>query len=367
MDTYSGTAHSSGKSLVRAIHTAVSGRARYHVVGLHHSKALKQYLEIQLGKDDGIQHVFANLLTGNILVYFNPVKGIAAIAHRIEHFVLQYKKNRHTSGIGNSTIAPALHHLSSSEQRSPKSPLVPNSSLASLIAQEFQAQRLEPWHLIEASNVISTLETSATDGLSQPLAKANLQKYGPNLLPETASRSRFSMFVEQFKSLPVALLSLAAGLSIATGGLADAGVIMGVVLINAVIGYTTESQSERIIVFESTALSTSALAAYGYAIKYYGISPRSSTIGFMSLTLAQLFHALSCRSNTRYLFSRHPLPPNRYLAIALAGSITLQLLSALIPGLRQLLRVVPLNLVDVAVITSSALVPLLVNEATKKP
>lgn len=113
--------------------------------------------------------------------------------------------------------------------------------------QDFQAQSIEPWHRVEVSEVIQLLQTSATAGLSQALAQKHLQTYGPNTLPEAAVRSRFSIFITQFKSLPVALLSFAAGLSIATGGFADAVVIMGVVLINAVIGYITESQSERII------------------------------------------------------------------------------------------------------------------------
>ncbi len=48
-------------------------------------------------------------------------------------------------------------------------------------------------------------------------------------------------------SLPVALLAAAAGLSVATGGLADAVVIMAVVGINAIIGYFTESEAEKTI------------------------------------------------------------------------------------------------------------------------
>jgi Ca2+-transporting ATPase len=119
------------------------------------------------------------------------------------------------------------------------------------------------------------------------------------------------------------------------------------------------------IALESAVLSASALTAYGYAIGQYGIGPRSSTIGFMSLTLAQLLHALSCRSKNRCLLSSQRLQPNRYLAIALSGSIGLQLLSVLIPGLQQLLRITPLSLMDAAIIGSSALVPLIVNEASK--
>jgi len=119
------------------------------------------------------------------------------------------------------------------------------------------------------------------------------------------------------------------------------------------------------IALEAVVLSLSALAAYGYAIGNYGIGPQASTIGFMSLTLAQLLHAISCRSRTRCLFSPQPLPPNRYLAIALSASIGLQLLSAIVPGLRQLLHIAPLNWMDTVVISSSALLPLLINDASK--
>jgi Ca2+-transporting ATPase len=126
-----------------------------------------------------------------------------------------------------------------------------------------------------------------------------------------------------------------------------------------------QSSDFKRIAAESAVLSASALAAYSYGLGNYGMGARSSTIGFMSLTLAQLMHAISCRSKARCLFTPQPLPPNRYLAIALSGSILLQFLSIFVPGLRQLLRIAPLSLVDTAVIGSSALLPLLVNEASK--
>jgi Ca2+-transporting ATPase len=55
------------------------------------------------------------------------------------------------------------------------------------------------------------------------------------------------MLLEQFTSLPVALLGVAAGISLLTGGVADALVMAGVVAMNAAIGYVTESQSEQTI------------------------------------------------------------------------------------------------------------------------
>jgi P-type Ca2+ transporter type 2C len=122
----------------------------------------------------------------------------------------------------------------------------------------------------------------------------------------------------------------------------------------------------RRIAVEATTLSASTLSAYGYGISRYGIGARASTIGFMSLTFAQLLHTLSCRSQKRTLFAAQQLPPNRYLTLALGGSMTLQLLAVAIPGLRQLLKIAPISPLDLAAIAASALMPLLVNEATKQ-
>ncbi len=116
---------------------------------------------------------------------------------------------------------------------------------------------------------------------------------------------------------------------------------------------------------EAAVLAASTLAAYTYAIWRYGIGPQASTLGFMSLTLAQLLHALSCRSESRCVFGARPLPPNRHLAIALTLSITLQCSGLFVPILGQLLHITPLNWLDASVITSSALLPLAINEATK--
>jgi Ca2+-transporting ATPase len=120
------------------------------------------------------------------------------------------------------------------------------------------------------------------------------------------------------------------------------------------------------IFWESTALSVSSLGAYTYAIRSYGMGPQASTIGFMSLTIAQLMHALTCRSKKHSIFSQQKLPPNQYLALALGGSFTLQILAAILPGIKGLLQITPISLVDSVVIGTSAILPLLVNEATKR-
>ena len=110
-------------------------------------------------------------------------------------------------------------------------------------AQEYVAT----WYLREVAEILAELETSIAQGLSTAAAEHNLTKYGKNILPETKPRADLVVFLSYFWSIPVALLTLAAILSIATGSKVDALVIMGVVVINAILGYVTESKSERII------------------------------------------------------------------------------------------------------------------------
>jgi Ca2+-transporting ATPase len=119
------------------------------------------------------------------------------------------------------------------------------------------------------------------------------------------------------------------------------------------------------IAFESTALSASALGAYGYGLMRYGGGPQASTIAFMGLTKGQLLHAISCRSETHSIFSAESLPTNRYLNLALLGSFTAQILALVVPGLRSLLGIAPIDLLDSLVIGGSALFPFVINEASK--
>jgi Ca2+-transporting ATPase len=120
------------------------------------------------------------------------------------------------------------------------------------------------------------------------------------------------------------------------------------------------------IAFESAVLSAGALGAYGYGLLRYGMGAQANTLAFMSLTMGQLLHAISCRSDTHSLFDAQPLPANPSLTLAVGGSLVLQLLAIMVPGLRSLLGLTPLTLLDSVVVGQSAVLPLVVNELTKK-
>ncbi|QLE55507.1 cation-translocating P-type ATPase [Nostoc sp. TCL26-01] len=204
--------------MIKAIHTSVKGRARYKVKELDRSLSLKNHLERSLVSQPEIIAVSANPLTSNVLVIFCQEYNYQQIANLIAAAIFSYQKNH-------QLVAPA------------KTTKLSQKNLASS----------EKWHLMSADRALDKLKTSAKSGLSSEVATTNLSRYGLNVLADTQVRSHLSIFVDQFQSLPVALLGVAAGVSLFTGGLIDALVILGVVGLNAVIGYTTETQSERII------------------------------------------------------------------------------------------------------------------------
>lgn len=234
--------------MIYPVHTKVRGRARFRVQGLYRSESLKRLLETHLGRRKEIFRVSASTLTGNLLVSFEPLKDHQEIAmlveHIIEDFVIPYENASET----NSSARP-VYRVSGSQQASSGRSIDPLKAIAA-IKKRFQgtsAQPKQPWHLLPRNSVTALLDTSTRSGLGSENAKLRLKRYGANTLPESEPRSRWDIVISQLNSLPVYLLGAAAAVSILTGGLLDAAVIMGVVVANAAIGYATESQAEKTI------------------------------------------------------------------------------------------------------------------------
>ncbi len=117
---------------------------------------------------------------------------------------------------------------------------------------------------------------------------------------------------------------------------------------------------------ESALLTVATLTAYGIGLTRYGIGPRATTIAFETITAAQLLHAFSCRSERHSMFEPGACPPNRYVPMAIGGGIGLQVLATILPGLRGILGATPLGLFDWALVASTAVTPLLINEIAKE-
>jgi Ca2+-transporting ATPase len=116
------------------------------------------------------------------------------------------------------------------------------------------------------------------------------------------------------------------------------------------------------LIRESVLLSGAAMASYLYGIRRYGAGPQASTQAFATLTLAQLLHAVSCRSERTGLFDSQNRPRNPMLDLSLAGVGALQIGSMFLPWTRRLLGTSPVGVLDIAVIGSLSVAPLIVNE-----
>ncbi len=102
------------------------------------------------------------------------------------------------------------------------------------------------WYAQTPKEVIKNLKSSL-NGLDESEVQKRFGKYGKNVLRKYKSRSKFGIFISQFKSLLVLILVLASVVSILIGHFLDAGVIMLIVFLNSGIGFFQEYKAEEII------------------------------------------------------------------------------------------------------------------------
>ncbi len=123
-----------------------------------------------------------------------------------------------------------------------------------------------------------------------------------------------------------------------------------------------------LIAWQGILLSACTLTAFAIGLQWYGTEGtglrHAVTIAFMTLALAQTFHAFNARSRTRSAFSVH-LSSNRWLWRATALCVLLQVSAVHIPVLQRLLDTVPLASLDWLLVLGAALLPVLVVESVK--
>lgn len=101
------------------------------------------------------------------------------------------------------------------------------------------------WHAESSEAVLEQLETSANSGLSGEEVKARLERYGLNHLPPPKRRGPLLRLLLQFHNPLIYVLLAAAAITFGLDHLIDAGVILGVVIINAIIGFVQEGKAEQ--------------------------------------------------------------------------------------------------------------------------
>ncbi len=224
---------------------------------MYRSPRLKKSLEVKLHGIEGIRVAKANVLTGRLLIVHAPGVQVAAIVERIE---AQLGGRRVGVQVNITAVKPlgfaiskVLNGLGSLLKGFNAFAPVPapafgaTAGAVSAVAGGKLVQELQPWYSMNDAQVLDKLGVARQLGLSTEDAQRRLQRYGPNSLKAGETRSDLAIFIEQFINAPVAMLAVSAVISVLTGGVVDAAVIMGVVFINSIIGFVTERQSEKAI------------------------------------------------------------------------------------------------------------------------
>jgi len=72
-----------------------------------------------------------------------------------------------------------------------------------------------------------------------------LQKYGPNALPEEEGINRLKIILHQFTSPLIYILLAAAVVTAILADYIDTGVILSILILNAIIGFIQENKAKR--------------------------------------------------------------------------------------------------------------------------
>lgn len=100
-------------------------------------------------------------------------------------------------------------------------------------------------HSTDINVVTENFKTDLENGLTLHQVEENLNQFGENKLEATAKRTLLNMLLDQFKDFTVVILIIASIISIALGEMIDGGVIIGIVILNAILGTYQENKASN--------------------------------------------------------------------------------------------------------------------------
>ncbi|WP_297528597.1 cation-transporting P-type ATPase [Thiohalobacter sp.] len=112
------------------------------------------------------------------------------------------------------------------------------------ISSPQQAPARPAWHALPVEAVLQRLGVTER-GLDSEAARARLAEYGPNRLRPPQRRSPWRRLLAQFNNVLIHILLIAGVITALLEYWIDAAVILGVVVINALIGFIQEGKAEQ--------------------------------------------------------------------------------------------------------------------------
>ncbi|MBL9005306.1 MAG: HAD-IC family P-type ATPase [Myxococcales bacterium] len=119
------------------------------------------------------------------------------------------------------------------------------------------------YHHLEAQAALLLLEVDAAIGLSEEEAQRRLLRFGPNRIRSAQGPSALVRFLSQFRQPLVYILLFAGAATFLLREWVDGGVILGVVLLNAIIGFIQEQRAEHALAALSRLVATEATVRRG--------------------------------------------------------------------------------------------------------
>ena len=123
-----------------------------------------------------------------------------------------------------------------------------------------------------------------------------------------------------------------------------------------------------LVAWQGAMLAALTLIAFGLGLRWHGTEPdgvrRATTMAFLTLALAQVFHAFNARSQRRSVFTSR-LFTNGWLWAAVLVCVLLQVAAVSLPLLRRVLHTVPPTASEWAVIAACSLAPVAIVELVK--
>ena len=114
------------------------------------------------------------------------------------------------------------------------------------------------WHALSVDAVLDAVGSSAA-GLTESESARRLERDGRNELPPPPRRSALRRLAEQFNNVLIYVLMVAAVVTALLAHWVDTGVIIGVVIVNAFIGFIQEGKAEKALDAVRNMLSPHAL------------------------------------------------------------------------------------------------------------
>ena len=220
------------------------------------------------------------------------------------------------------------------------------------------------WYTFKPHAVADSLDVDVKTGLTLSQVHERQLLYGRNALQTIKSRPAWRILVDQFTSIVIALLGVAAGISWATGDTAEPPSRDIMAQPPRTARTTLLSRSFLFLIgWQAVLLAALALGAYIWALQRYGPGSHARTVALFSLVAVQLGHTFNCRSRTRSAFEG--LFRNPFLWMAAGIVILLQLLAAYWSPLAAILGTIRPSLTDWLVICASGLLTVIMVEITK--